>query len=98
MQLICFLAFFLLISVTLAALVNVTIDDYLGDLKTGTNITYLPEGAWNYGPECHGCTARPDIKQISNGTVQSSIYDTGNFRLILSLRYLARWDVCELVV
>lgn len=67
MQLICFLALFLLISTNLAALVNVTIDDELGDSVTGQKIDYLPSSAWNFGPKCKRCKANVDVNQTMNG-------------------------------
>ncbi|KAF8238444.1 hypothetical protein L208DRAFT_1355266 [Tricholoma matsutake] len=48
--------------------INVTIDDYFGDSKTGSQITYLPVGAWVYGPSCPNCAAHPEPKNAHLGT------------------------------
>jgi hypothetical protein len=55
------------ISATRGGRINVTIDDYFGDSKTGSQITYHPEGAWEYGPSCPNCTVRPDVKNAHLG-------------------------------
>lgn len=47
--------------------INVTIDDYFGDSETGSRISYLPEGAWDYGPSCLNCTTYPDAKSAHLG-------------------------------
>lgn len=60
---------------TTAALVNVTIDDTLGDLTTGINFTYNPPSAWAYGPTCTGCTAHPDPAQAFDGTWHDATYN-----------------------
>lgn len=61
-------ASFLCLPITLANLINVTIDDRFGDEKTGTKIIYSPPDAWNMGEQCSGCTARPDSTQAYMGT------------------------------
>ncbi|KAF9457474.1 hypothetical protein BDZ94DRAFT_1273082 [Collybia nuda] len=68
MQLICFLALFLILPASLATLVNVTVDDELGDDVTGGLITYLPKDAWNSGPTCKRCMTNLDLNQVRNGT------------------------------
>jgi hypothetical protein len=60
---------------TLAALVNVTIDDTFGDPKTGAQVTYSPDG-WNNGTNCSGCTAHPDVSHVYLATV-SHMYGKG---------------------
>ncbi|GLB36596.1 hypothetical protein LshimejAT787_0308840 [Lyophyllum shimeji] len=62
--------FLCFLSTSLAVLVNVTIDDTLGDSENGRLITYLPEGAWNLGPTCTSCSATPKLDRsgIHNGT------------------------------
>jgi hypothetical protein len=64
------LVIFLLLLSTPAAQggrINVTIDDYFGDSKTGARISYLPEGVWDYGPSCLDCSTRPDAKSAHLG-------------------------------
>ena len=51
-----------------AALVNVTIDDTLGDPRTGAQIVYGPAGVWKVGQTCTTCTAHPDPSELVNGT------------------------------
>ncbi|EPQ61026.1 hypothetical protein GLOTRDRAFT_90333 [Gloeophyllum trabeum ATCC 11539] len=53
---------------SLAALVNVTVDDTNGDLVTGVPVVYSPPQAWNIGQNCTGCTAKPDPAQVYMGT------------------------------
>ncbi|OBZ79811.1 hypothetical protein A0H81_00318 [Grifola frondosa] len=48
----------------LADLVNVTIDDTLGDALTGEQFTYFPSASWNIGQNCSGCTAHPNPSDI----------------------------------
>ena len=55
-------------SASRGARINITIDDHFGDSKTGSQITYLPQGAWQYGPSCLNCTIRPDAKNAHLGT------------------------------
>ncbi|KAF5377159.1 hypothetical protein D9615_006416 [Tricholomella constricta] len=64
--------FFCTLSTSFAVLVNVTIDDTLGDSETGTQVTYI--GAWNDGPSCARCTATQqlDRNKIYNGTWRDS--------------------------
>ncbi|THU86360.1 hypothetical protein K435DRAFT_683821 [Dendrothele bispora CBS 962.96] len=57
-----------------AVLVNKTIDDTYGDGQ-GNFIQYLPVGAWNNGPECNGCSAKPDDKS----KVYSESWHDGDF-------------------
>jgi hypothetical protein len=59
------------VSVTRGGHINVTIDDYFGDSKTGSHITYLPVGAWDYGPSCQDCIAHPDAGNAHLGMNQS---------------------------
>jgi len=49
-----------LLPTSLAALVNVTIDNRYGDPQTGTQFAYSPNGAWFDGPGCSICKAQPD--------------------------------------
>ena len=69
---------FLLFSAVSAVLVNVTIDDSLGDSENGAQIAYLPPGGWNYGPDCRECPATPllDVKKAHDGTWHDSTSST----------------------
>ncbi|KAF8060947.1 hypothetical protein FPV67DRAFT_314819 [Lyophyllum atratum] len=62
--------FLLFPSTSLAVLVNVTIDDTLGDFENGRQIIYIPDGEWNVGPSCRACSATPKLEQnrIHDGT------------------------------
>ncbi|KAI0757342.1 hypothetical protein C8Q80DRAFT_1091069 [Daedaleopsis nitida] len=51
-----------------ATLVNVTIDDTLGDERTGAQIVYEPPDVWKVGQNCIDCTAKLDQSQLQNGT------------------------------
>jgi len=63
------------IPTSLAVLVNVTIDDTLGDFETGRLITYIPDGEWNVGPSCISCaaTGQLDRNMIHGGTWHDGI-------------------------
>ncbi|TBU26825.1 hypothetical protein BD311DRAFT_666742 [Dichomitus squalens] len=57
---------------------NRTIDDQLGDVKTGLQPLYRPEGAWSQGADCTFCLAvegRVDVSRAMNGTWHSATYD-----------------------
>ncbi|KAI0638986.1 hypothetical protein C8Q77DRAFT_1045880 [Trametes polyzona] len=58
-----------------AALVNVTIDDTLGDESNGNQIIYDPPGSWNVGQDCPGCTAQLDRSLVRYGTWHDSTYN-----------------------
>ncbi|KAG6902982.1 hypothetical protein C0995_008555 [Termitomyces sp. Mi166 len=70
-----------LISLSLAALVNVTVDDTYGDPETGNNITYLPPDQWNDGPTCGWCPSQDDLDRtmILNGTWHDGTALAGNY-------------------
>ncbi|KAI0367530.1 hypothetical protein BV20DRAFT_981334 [Pilatotrama ljubarskyi] len=57
-----------------AALVNITIDDTLGDESNGNPIVYIPATMWSVGQNCSACTARPDSKLAGDGTWHDSTY------------------------
>ncbi|KAI0719137.1 hypothetical protein C8T65DRAFT_523365, partial [Cerioporus squamosus] len=65
-----------------AALVNVTIDDTLGDPNTRAQIVYDPPGVWKVGQNCTDCTAQPDPSQLTNATWHdgtfSAVVENGN--------------------
>jgi len=66
----------LLFQFALASHVNVTIDDKFGDSQTGTQITYLPPGAWHDGEQpCSKCIAHLDPSQLHNGTWHDSTFN-----------------------
>jgi hypothetical protein len=56
----CLLPLLLLFPSTFAVLVNVTIDDSLGDPTTGAQITYEPLNSWKLGGACTGCPVSPN--------------------------------------
>jgi hypothetical protein len=57
---------------TQAILVNVTIDDTVGDSLTGVQVTYTPTDAWDStGNLCKGCKA-PDPQNLDHGTSHDS--------------------------
>ncbi|PIL30899.1 hypothetical protein GSI_07068 [Ganoderma sinense ZZ0214-1] len=58
-----------------AVLVNVTVDDTFGDPATGNQIIYEPQGLWQLGQSCNGCTARPDKFLAFNGTWHDSTFN-----------------------
>ena len=68
---------------TLAALVNVTIDDTFGDPKTGAQVTYSP-GGWKNGTNCSGCAAHPDVSQVYLATVSHMYIWQGRFMELTS--------------
>ena len=55
-----------LASRSLCVLLNVSIDDTLGDERNGNMITY--SDGWNVGQNCVGCTAKPDPSQLFEHT------------------------------
>lgn len=61
-----------LTSMSLAVLVNVTVDDTGGKLETGEEITYFPPNQWSDGPKCDSCSANNDLNQtmIFNGMLR----------------------------
>ncbi|KAI0758508.1 hypothetical protein BC629DRAFT_1273821, partial [Irpex lacteus] len=48
--------------------VNYTIDDQLGDEKTGRLVTYTPPGVWSQGSGCSYCALKPDNSSAFDGT------------------------------
>jgi len=77
-----FLGLFFWFITTQAVLVNVTIDDSVGDPLTGASIIYTPSDAWNSGPAaCNKCLVHPDVKKLESGTWHASTFSvnvTGN--------------------
>ena len=72
-----FKTFLILLSqacVTSAALTNVTVDDTLGDLVTGLQVSYAPSGGWSPGQNCTDCTAQPNASQMLFNTWHDSSY------------------------
>ena len=66
-------------TITLAALVNVTIDDAQGDLSTGSTPQYSPPSEWAQGSKCPLChvTQHADASQAFGGTWHDSTYHPG---------------------
>ncbi|KAH7097532.1 hypothetical protein BKA62DRAFT_833232 [Auriculariales sp. MPI-PUGE-AT-0066] len=61
----------LLLSLSCAALQNITIDDTYGDEKTGAKPSYTGGGEWHARSsqtECSDCSINPDPKQMLNQT------------------------------
>ncbi|KAG6857671.1 hypothetical protein H0H87_010240 [Tephrocybe sp. NHM501043] len=58
-----------LISACFAFLVNITVDDTLGNPNTGAHITYFPADRWNNGATCTQCNSAShlDRNQVHNG-------------------------------
>ena len=54
---------------------NVTVDDTYGDLLTGNQIIYEPQGSWEPGQSCSTCTAHPNKSLAFNGTWHESAFD-----------------------
>lgn len=65
----------LLSSPVLCSLVNVTIDDTLGDPTNGQQIVYSPAGAWNEGQDCPSCSAQPSSSDTFDGTWHDATYN-----------------------
>ncbi|KAL0955662.1 hypothetical protein HGRIS_001889 [Hohenbuehelia grisea] len=59
---------------SLASLVNVTVDDVFGDPESGSHIVYSSE-AWNDGRNCSGCAAKPESSKVFQGTWTDSSFD-----------------------
>ncbi|KAL0955663.1 hypothetical protein HGRIS_001889 [Hohenbuehelia grisea] len=57
---------------SLASLVNVTVDDVFGDPESGSHIVYSSE-AWNDGRNCSGCAAKPESSKVFQGKLRSAI-------------------------
>ena len=53
-------------------LLNVSIDDTLGDERNGNMIAY--SDGWNVGQSCVGCTAKPDASQLFEHTWHDGTY------------------------
>jgi hypothetical protein len=53
---------------TLAALVNVLIDDTFGDNRTSAKIQYAPVDSWSIGGQCSQCTNLPDASLATDST------------------------------
>lgn len=60
--------FALVLTYSDARLVNFTIDDTEPDSVTGNTFSYAPDGRWNLGNECEGCSVRPNPLLASDGT------------------------------
>lgn len=60
----------LFLSTAMGTLVNVTIDDTLGDLKTGAQVTYLPSGGWKSGTTCQTCPVSSQL--VANETLEGT--------------------------
>lgn len=65
--------FLFFLEMVFAIMVNVTIDDTLGDSATGAQFTYLPTGGWSFGPTCQACTATPHLN--ASGTLDKTWHD-----------------------
>ena len=50
------------------ALVNTTIDD------ASSSVTYAPSNGWSVGQSCVPCTAKPDVKQTTDGTWHDTLF------------------------
>lgn len=59
-----FLVLLIQIHVISAVLTNVTVDDTLGDLSTGLQVSYTPSDGWTPGQNCTNCTAHPEPTQM----------------------------------
>ncbi|KAJ7578698.1 hypothetical protein C8J56DRAFT_968837 [Mycena floridula] len=60
----------------LAKLVNITIDDTLGDPSTGAQIVYYPADAWHTNDTCGGdCQGTPNSKDAYSKTWHGSTFD-----------------------
>ncbi|KAF7294608.1 hypothetical protein MIND_00997400 [Mycena indigotica] len=51
---------------------NRTIDDNFGDLVTGLQPIYTPDGYWSFDSTCSSCVFRPDPKLAFNGSWHDS--------------------------
>ncbi|TFK22989.1 hypothetical protein FA15DRAFT_495701 [Coprinopsis marcescibilis] len=69
--------FFVAFKATLATLVNRTIDDTIGDLRTGKGVSYSPAGAWTGPGQCPACWIQPDATLAHNGTFMETSYLPG---------------------
>ena len=81
---------FLLFAVTIAALVNVTIDDELGDSRSKLVPQYAPGGKWAQGGQCSGCALHPgivDVAQTVDQTWHDGTYHPGNPDQLISLTF-----------
>lgn len=63
---------------TSAALVNVTVDDNAGDPVSLFKISYT--SSWNYGPDCSGCQAKLDAKQVYMGSWHDATHKSSGIR------------------
>ncbi|KAM5534434.1 hypothetical protein V8D89_011901 [Ganoderma adspersum] len=81
---------FLLWAVPVAALVNVTIDDKLGDSRSNLVPQYTPSDGRANGEECTGCALHPgiiDVAQTVDQTWHDGTYHPGNPDQVISLTF-----------
>ena len=62
------------ISLIAARLVNVTVDDTLGNSQEALQILYQPAGYWSPGQNCTTRVADPDPTQVNDGTWHDNTY------------------------
>ena len=67
----------LLSTFSLCTLVNVSIDDQLGDERTGTPISY--SFGWSFGPNCTDCEAAVDPGQVFDRTWHDTSFAPAQF-------------------
>lgn len=60
---------------SLAALVNVTVDDNAGPGDPISGFEILYSSNWSYGPDCPVCLARSDVEQVYMGGWHDATYD-----------------------
>ncbi|KAH9927482.1 uncharacterized protein BXZ73DRAFT_3132, partial [Epithele typhae] len=63
-----------------AALLNVTIDDSLGDSHTGALIAYEPPTRWSAGRNCTDCSANLDHSKVLDGTWHEALFTSTHER------------------
>ncbi|KAF8982882.1 hypothetical protein BDQ17DRAFT_1437681 [Cyathus striatus] len=61
-----------LLSITKAAIINITVDDAYPDSLTGQFVNYLPRDLWNNGLTCRTCSANIDAEKMHDETWHES--------------------------